>query len=69
MTTPSFTRFAGWCAYAAAAATVLGLITLIGFFILGGVLGLINDLLSIVSALTGIILIIQQCCYIKRLSP
>ncbi|HEY5984357.1 MAG TPA: hypothetical protein VIU38_12880 [Anaerolineales bacterium] len=69
MTTTSFTRFAGWCAYAAAAATVLGLITLIGFFIFGGALGLINDLLSIVSALTGIALIVQLHAMHRRASP
>ncbi len=45
-------RFAGWCAYLSAAATIIGFVTLLLFFSVGQPFGTINDVSSIIIALT-----------------
>jgi hypothetical protein len=47
-------RFAGWSAYIAAIATVVGAVTLVIFFSMGEPFGTINDISSIIIAVTGI---------------
>lgn len=47
-------RLSVWCCYIAAGATIVGFITLITFFIVGDPFGIINDIASVVIALTGI---------------
>jgi hypothetical protein len=47
-------RFAGWSAHISAIATVVGAITLVIFFSLGDPFGKINDVSSIIIAVTGI---------------
>src|SRR5688572_14777149 len=47
-------RFAGWSAYISAIATVVGAVTLVIFFSLGEPFGTINDVSSIIIAVTGI---------------
>ncbi len=43
----SFTKIAGWCAYLAAAATVISFAALFIFFTRGGIFGTINDAASV----------------------
>lgn len=57
MTPVDFPRFAGWSAYLSAAATVLGLVSLFVFFAVGEPFGTINDILSIVIAITMIVIL------------
>jgi MFS family permease len=52
MTSAELSRYAGWSAFASAIATILGLVTLIMFFTLGQPWGTINDLTSILLALS-----------------
>ncbi len=52
MTNAELFRYAGWSAFASAIATVLGLVTLIMFFTLGQPWGTVNDISSVVLALS-----------------
>ncbi|GIW01952.1 hypothetical protein [Roseiflexus sp.] len=52
MTTPEVFRYAGWSAYLSAAATIVGFVTLIVFFSVGGPFGTINDISSSILALS-----------------
>ena len=52
MTRSQFFRYAGWSAYVNAAATILGFVTIIAFFIAGPPFGIINDASSVVIALS-----------------
>ena len=48
-----FTRaFIGWSAYVSAAANILGFVTLVAFFTVGEPFGVINDLTSVILALS-----------------
>ena len=48
-----FTRsFVGWSAYLSAAANILGFITLVAFFAVGDPFGVINDLTTVILALS-----------------
>ena len=53
----SLFRFAGWSAFVSAAATVLGAVTLVIFFSVGGPFGIMNDISSVIIGLTGIIIL------------
>jgi MFS family permease len=52
MTASEVRRFAGWSALVSAAATILGLLTLMLFFVLGNPWGTINDVASVIVALS-----------------
>jgi len=54
----SFTRLAGWMAYANAVLSIAGFVTLVGFFIIGGILGPVNDAISVLWALTFVPLLL-----------
>lgn len=54
-----FSRFAGWSAYLSAVATILGVATLFAFFALGEPFGTMNDILSVVIALTMIVNLLE----------
>ena len=54
-------RFAGWSAYLSVAATIIGFVTLILFFSVGQPFGTINDVSSIVIALS-----ILPCLFVLR---
>jgi hypothetical protein len=51
-------RVAGWSAYISALATVVGAITLVTFFSLGEPFGTINDVSSVIIAVTGILMLL-----------
>ena len=57
MTSFDLTRFAGWSAYLSAAATVLGIASLIAFFTVGQPFGTINDIFSVVIALSSMVVL------------
>jgi hypothetical protein len=44
--------FTGWSAYASAAATIIGFVTLIAFFAVGEPFGVINDITTVIHALS-----------------
>ncbi|MBM3124569.1 MAG: hypothetical protein FJZ87_05780 [Chloroflexi bacterium] len=44
-------RLAGWSAILSAIATFLGFVTIIGFFMVGGLFGVINDAISVIGSL------------------
>jgi hypothetical protein len=48
--------FVGWSAYVSAAANILGFVTLIAFFAVGEPFGVINDLTTIILALSMVLL-------------
>jgi len=52
VTTPEVFRYAGWSAHLSAAATIVGFVTLIVFFSVGEPFGTINDISSIILALS-----------------
>jgi len=52
MTNTELSRYAGWSALASATFTILGLVTLIMFFALGQPWGAINDISSVILALS-----------------
>lgn len=54
MTNDKRSRVAGWCAIASAIATILGLVTLLVFYSLGQPWGTINDLTSMLLALSTV---------------
>lgn len=56
----SLFRLAGWSAYVSAAATIVGAVTLVIFFSVGDPYGKINDVSSIIIAITGIIVLIAM---------
>jgi hypothetical protein len=47
-------KIAGWCAYLAAVSTIIGFFSIVIFFIVGDPFGKINDMASVVIALTSI---------------
>lgn len=49
---------AGWCGYIAAGATIFGFVTFVAFFIVGDPFGIMNDIASVVIALTSIPILI-----------
>ncbi len=51
-------QFAGRCAYIAAGATIFGFLTFVIFFIVGDPFGIMNDIASVVIALTSIPILI-----------
>ena len=55
-------RVAGWCGYIAAGATIVGFITFVIFLILGDPFGIMNDIASVIIALTSIpiLLVLHQ---------
>ncbi len=52
MTSPDVFRYAGWSAYLSAVATIIGFVTLIVFFSVGEPFGTINDISSVILALS-----------------
>jgi hypothetical protein len=54
-----FDRLLSWCAYIAAGATIFGFITFVVFFIVGDPFGIMNDVASVVIALTSIPILIM----------
>jgi hypothetical protein len=54
MNKSSLFRLAGWSAYLTAIATIIGFVTLITFFIVGEPYGTINDISSVVIALSAL---------------
>lgn len=54
----SFIRLSGWLAYANAVLSIAGFVTLVGFFIIGGILGPVNDAISVLWALTFVPLLL-----------
>lgn len=56
MNTNSF-RLAGWSAILSAIATLVGAVTLVMFFSVGGLYGKINDASSVIIGLTGILIL------------
>lgn len=50
----SLRQIAGWCAYVSAGALVIGMVTLVTFFIVGDPFGIMNDIASVVIALSSI---------------
>jgi hypothetical protein len=65
----SLLRLAGWCAYVAAGATIFGIITLITFFIVGEPFGTMNDIASVVIALTSIPILVALNHLHRSASP
>jgi len=59
MTQFDLARYAGWSAYLSAAATILGIATLLAFFTRGEPFGTWNDILSIVIALSMIVILFE----------
>lgn len=57
MTSSELSRYAGWSAYLSAIATILGFVTLIAFFIMGQPFGTINDITSVVIALSTLLIL------------
>lgn len=57
MTSFDLSRYAGWSAFLSGVATVLGIATLIAFFAVGEPFGTLNDILSIVIALSIIVIL------------
>jgi hypothetical protein len=51
-------RLAGWSAYISAIATAVGAVTLVTFFSLGEPFGTINDVSSVIIAVTGILMLL-----------
>lgn len=64
-----FFRLAGWCAFISAAATVVGFVTLILFFSVGGPFGLINDLSSILGALVLLPILLALYRLVRAANP
>lgn len=58
METKPLFRFAGWCGYIAAGATIFGFVTFVAFFVVGNPFGVMNDIASVVIALTSIPILI-----------
>lgn len=52
MTSTDVLRYAGWSAYLSTAATIIGFVTLIVFFSVGEPFGTINDISSVILALS-----------------
>lgn len=47
-------RLAGWCGYISAGATIFGFVTFVIFFVVGDPFGIINDIASVIIALSSI---------------
>lgn len=69
MTPFDLSRFAGWAAYVSGITTVLGVVTLFAFFAVGEPFGTINDLSSIVIALSMIVILFELDSLHRPVAP